>query len=135
MGRTRVLIIEDSATFAWGLEMVLNQDGQFSVVGVASNKVDALALAERVPVDVALVDLCILPAPEAGRAAFHHGVETIAALKARSPALPVLAMSSWCDGPWPAAAIRAGAGGFLCKDTSPEQIVLSLYTVARGARC
>jgi DNA-binding NarL/FixJ family response regulator len=133
MEPVRVLIVEDSAAFARGLEAVLSQEGAFRVVGVTGNRVEALALAEAEQPDVALVDLRIFPAPGAGQADFRHGVETIAALKARSPALPVVAMSSWCTGRWPAQAVRAGASGFLDKDTPPEQILLTLHMVARRA--
>jgi two-component system NarL family response regulator len=127
----RVLIVEDSVVFARGLEEVLRRAGRFIVVGLADNRAGALALAEQIVADVVLVDLRIPLEPERGQAAFRHGVETIAALKACRPTLPVLAMSFRCTGRWPVEALEAGASGFLCKDVPSGDFVARLWTLLR----
>jgi DNA-binding NarL/FixJ family response regulator len=127
----RVLIVEDSTVFARGLEEVLRQAGRFIVVGLVGSRTEALALAMQIPTDVVLVDLRIPLAPERGEAAFRHGVETIAALKACRPTLPVLAMSFRCTGRWPAEALEAGASGFLCKEVPATDFVARLWAFLR----
>ena len=128
----RVLVVEDSPTFVRGLEATLGAEGEFVIVGAAGNRAEAVALAERLQPEVALVDLRIAPGPETGEIEFRHGLETIAALKAAVPGLRVLAMSFSRDERWPVEAVRAGASGFVSKDAPPEEMAAALRTVARG---
>ena len=128
----RVLVVEDSATFVRGLEATLSAEEAFVIVGSADNQADAVALAERLQPEVALVDLRIAPGPGSEALGYHHGVETIAALKAAVPGLRVLAMSFSRHPRWPVEVVRAGASGFVSKDAPPEEIVAALRTVARG---
>jgi len=128
----RILVVEDSTTFVRGLEATLSVEGAFVVVGAAGNRAEAVALAEALRPDVALVDLRIRPEPGSTAADFRHGLEATRALKAAVPGLWVLAMSFSRDPRWPVEAVRAGASGFVSKDAPPEDIVTALRTVARG---
>jgi len=127
-----LLVVEDSPTFVRGLEATLSAEGEFVIVGAAGNRADAVALAERLRPEVALVDLRIAPGPGAGEADFRHGLEAIADLKAAVPGLRVLAMSFSRHPRWPVEAVRAGASGFVSKDAPPEEMAAALRTVARG---
>jgi len=132
MEHVRVLIVEDSVTFVRGLEVVLAEEKAFTVVGAASNKREALILAEKTRPDVALVDLRITAEPEGKRAVLRHGLELIGVLRERAPHLQVLAISSTFNSGWIVKAVQAGASGFVSKDASPEEIVNGLRTAAHG---
>jgi DNA-binding NarL/FixJ family response regulator len=126
-GRYAVVIVDDHALFSQGLALLLeSRAGEtFTVVGSTTAGEEAVALVGREAADIAIVDLALPPL---------GGVETIRRIVAAYPATKVLALSGTDDLGLAAAALRAGASGFLGKSADPDVLVAPLLTIAAGVR-
>lgn len=126
-GRHVVVIVDDHALFAQGLALLLESRAGdlFTVAGSATAGEDAVALVGRHRADVAIIDLALPPL---------GGVETIRRVTAAYPSTRVLALSGTEDLDLAAAALRAGADGFLGKSADPEVLVAPLLAIVAGVR-
>ncbi|WP_181783708.1 response regulator [Pseudonocardia pini] len=126
-GPYTVVIVDDHALFAQGLALLLeSRAGEtFRVAGSATVGEEAVALVGRNKAAVAVVDLALPPL---------GGVETIRRIKAAYPDTRVLALSGTEDLDLAAAALRAGADGYLAKSADPEVLVAPLLSVLAGVR-
>lgn len=126
-GPYTVVIVDDHALFAQGLALLLeSRAGEtFRVAGSVTAGEEAVALVGRNKADVAVVDLALPPL---------GGVETIRRIKAAYPDTRVLALSGTEDLDLAAAALRAGADGYLGKSADPEVLVAPLLSVLAGVR-
>src|SRR5438067_11867303 len=95
----RVLLVDDEPLFLEALQALLDADDRVSVVAVAGNGTDAVALAAAMQPDVALVDLA-LPGVD--------GFETTRRLRAQTPSIKVVVISGLSDGNEARAAHEAG---------------------------
>jgi DNA-binding NarL/FixJ family response regulator len=102
----RVLLVDDEPMFLEALRALLETDARVSVVAEAGNGVDAIALAQSVRADVALVDLALPGA---------SGFETTRRLIAEASPIKVVVISGRSDGSEASAARDAGASRFLLK--------------------
>ena len=121
----RILIVDDHAIVRAGLRQYLANEVDLRVTGEAANGHDALDHVRRGEVDVVLLDLNM---PDQG------GVDTLSAIKAREPALPVLVLSGFPEAHYATTLLRQGASGYLNKECDPEEIVRAIRTVARGRK-
>lgn len=120
-----VLLADDQELVRAGLRMLVEHDGDISVVGEAENGQDAVRLARRLKPDLVLMDLSM---PIMG------GVEATRAIVA-DPGLGgtrVLVLTTFDDDADVFAAIRSGAAGYLLKDLSPTDLRAAIRTVAAG---
>ncbi|NMI00932.1 response regulator [Pseudonocardia acidicola] len=126
-GRHVVVIVDDHALFAQGLALLLESRAgdTFTVAGSVTAGEEAVALVGRHRADIAIVDLALPPL---------GGVETIRRIKAAYPATRVLALSGTEDLSLAAAALRAGADGYLGKSADPEVLVAPLLAIVAGVR-
>jgi DNA-binding NarL/FixJ family response regulator len=126
-GPYTVVIVDDHALFAQGLALLLeSRAGEtFRVAGSTTAGEEAVALVGRNTAHVAVVDLALPPL---------GGVETIRRIKAAYPDTRVLALSGTEDLDLAAAALRAGADGYLGKSADPEVLVAPLLAVLAGVR-
>ncbi len=126
-GRYVVVIVDDHALFSQGLALLLQARAgeKFVVAGSTTAGEEAVALVGREGADIAIVDLALPPL---------GGVETIRRITAAYPRTRVLALSGTEDLGLAAAALRAGATGFLGKSADPEVLVAPLLTIAAGVR-
>jgi len=126
-GPYTVVIVDDHALFAQSLALLLeSRAGEtFRVAGSTTAGEEAVALVGRNTADVAVVDLALPPL---------GGVETIRRIKAAYPDTRVLALSGTEDLDLAAAALRAGADGYLGKSADPEVLVAPLLSVLAGVR-
>lgn len=126
-GRYVVVIVDDHALFSQGLALLLESraGNMFVVAGSTTAGEQAVALVGREAADIAIVDLALPPL---------GGVETIRRITATYPRTRVLALSGTEDLGLAAAALRAGAAGFLAKSADPEVLVAPLLTIAAGVR-
>lgn len=124
-----VVIVDDHALFAQGLALLLESRAgdTFRVAGSTTAGEEAVALVGRHRAGIAIVDLALPPL---------GGVETIRRIKAAYPATRVLALSGTedLDLDLAAAAMRAGADGYLGKSADPEVLVAPLLSIAAGVR-
>ncbi|MDQ4116069.1 MAG: response regulator transcription factor [Actinomycetota bacterium] len=126
-GKNTVVIVDDHALFAQGLALLLESRAgdTFSVAGSATAGEEAVALVGKHRADIAIVDLALPPL---------GGVETIRRIKSSYPSTRVLALSGTEDLDLAAAALRAGAEGYLGKSADPEVLVAPLLAISAGVR-
>jgi DNA-binding NarL/FixJ family response regulator len=119
----RLVVVDDHALFRRGLVGLLDEIPGFIVVGQASDGQQALPVIEEQRPDVVLLDLNM---PN------MDGIATLRALKERRLAVRVLMLTISQDDHDLLDAIRAGADGYLLKNTEPEDLRRAIYRVAEG---
>jgi DNA-binding NarL/FixJ family response regulator len=120
---TRVVIADDHAIVREGLRRILAADRSFAVLGEAKDGHEVLAAVRAGGFDVLLLDLSM-----PGRS----GIELVRQVKAERPEVRVLVLSMFDERQYAERAIRAGAAGYLTKDTASTQLVAALRKVAAG---
>jgi DNA-binding NarL/FixJ family response regulator len=121
--RIRVLIADDQPLVRRGLTLILSPDPSFEVVGEAEDGAQAVALAGQLHPDVVVMDI---------RMPVLDGVAATRELAAAVPGCRVLALSTFDMDEYVVGALRAGAYGFLPKDSSPEDLGAAIRTVHAG---
>lgn len=121
----RVLLADDQALVRGGFRAILDAEPDIEVVAEASDGAEALELAARHRVDVALMDI---------RMPRLDGIEATRRLlaEARSPPTRVLVLTTFDLDDYVYEALRAGASGFLLKEVLPEQLAPAVRIVAAG---
>jgi DNA-binding NarL/FixJ family response regulator len=120
----RVLVVDDQELFRAGLRLVLRPPSDMELVGEAADGRQAVALVARLRPDVVLMDLR-MPAMD--------GIEATRRIVAAGDGGPrVLALTTFGDDEHVYAALRAGASGFLLKDTPAEELIAAIRAVDRG---
>lgn len=119
----RVLIADDHAIVRRGLRTLINSEPGMEVVGEAADGIEATALAKALEPDVILMDMVM---PRQG------GLEAIQTIKARDPGARILVLTSFAEDAQIFPAIKAGALGYLLKDSSPHQLLAAIHDVNRG---
>ncbi len=119
----RILIADDHRVVRQGLRLLLKVDPDLDVVGEASNGVEAVRLAGQLRPDVVLMDLVM---PVMG------GIEATAAIRRETPEVEVLALTSVLEDASVVGAVRAGAIGYLLKDTHAEELRHAIRSAAAG---
>ena len=120
---TRVLIADDHALVRDGLKRILEGNDDLTVAGEAANGNDVLQALLAIDFDVLLLDLSM-----PGRS----GIELIKLVKERAPKLPVLVLTMHEEEQYAVRAIRAGASGYLTKDSAAAQLVSAIRKVSSG---
>lgn len=121
----RLCIADDHPVVRAGLRQIIEDEPGMEVVGEAADGDALLATIGRMPADVLLLDVS-MPGP--------GFLEVLKALKQSQPRLPVLVLSVHPEDQYAVRALRAGAGGYLTKDHSPEQLVAAIRKVHRGGK-
>jgi DNA-binding NarL/FixJ family response regulator len=119
----RLLIVDDHPIVRDGLRGVFAGDPDFEVVGEAADGAEAVGKAAALGADVALMDLRM---PRMG------GVEAIAALRAKAPAVRVLVLTTYDSDADVLPAIEAGATGYLLKDAPRDELVRAVRAAYEG---
>lgn len=119
----KVLLCDDQAVVTTGLRIILGAEEDIEVVGNASDGEQALALASQLEVDLVLMDL---------KMPVMNGVEATRALKELNREIKVLVLTTYDQDQWVFDAIRAGASGYLLKDTPPDELLTAIRNTAAG---
>jgi two-component system, NarL family, response regulator DevR len=119
----RVFLVDDHEVVRRGVAEVLEDDPGITVIGEAGSVAEALTRVLAARPDVAVVDM---------RLPDGDGAELCAALRARVPGLRCLVLTSYADGEAVAAAVQAGASGYLLKQVRGSALVSAVRTVAAG---
>jgi NarL family two-component system response regulator LiaR len=122
-GTIQVLIADDHAIVRKGIRALLATEPGIEVVGEASNGQEVLAMAQQTEPDVVLMDL-VMPGMD--------GLEATRLLTARLPKVSILVLTSFDGDDKVFPAIKAGALGYLLKDTGPEDLVQAIQQVYQG---
>jgi two-component system, NarL family, response regulator LiaR len=119
----RVLLTDDHAIVRKGISALLATEQDIQVVGEACDGQEAVAQAEALCPDVILMDL-VMPKLD--------GIEAISQIMAKLPSTRILVLTSFAADEKVFPAIRAGALGYLLKDSGPEELVGAIRQVHRG---
>jgi DNA-binding NarL/FixJ family response regulator len=119
----RVVLADDHAMMREGVRQVLSAAPGFQIVGEAASGREAVEVAARAQPDVVVLDISM---PEG------TGLEVLKDLKARAPAARVLVLSVHDDTEYVLESVRAGAAGYLRKDTTPESLREAVRAIAAG---
>ncbi|SDT79387.1 response regulator [Actinoplanes derwentensis] len=119
----RIVIVDDHPVVRDGLRGMFTGDDRFTVLGEAADGREALAVTEAVGPDVVLMDL---------RMPVMDGVTTIRELKARGSTARVLVLTTYDTDSDVLPAIKAGATGYLLKDTPREDLFRAVVAAHRG---
>jgi DNA-binding NarL/FixJ family response regulator len=124
MTKIRVVLVDDHAIVRTGLKAVLAAAPEVEVVGEASGGTEAVALLERTPADVVVMDISM---------ADGDGIAATRALTKGNAATPrVLVLTMHAEEAYLEAVLDAGASGYLMKGTADRELVDAVRTVARG---
>jgi DNA-binding NarL/FixJ family response regulator len=119
----RIIIADDHPIVRQGLEVVLNAQGDMSLVGQATNGEEAVRLAQELRPDVIIMDL---------QMPVKDGLTAIREIDRSDVATNILVLTSFPEDDNVFAAIKAGAAGFILKDSPPDQLLGAIRTVYRG---
>lgn len=119
----RILIVDDHAVVRQGLRMFLALDSELDVVGEAGDGAEALEQARRLRPDVVLMDL-VMPKMD--------GVAATAAIRRELQDVEVVALTSVLEDASVVGAVRAGAMGYLLKDTQADELCRAIKAAAAG---
>jgi DNA-binding NarL/FixJ family response regulator len=119
----RVFVVEDQLLVRRGIVELLEPEEEVEVVGEAKDGVEALRQIARLKPDVALVD---------ARMPRMDGIELIRRLSEEHPRVAAIVLTTFDDDEYVFGGLRAGAKGYLLKDTSPEDLVSAIKKASRG---
>lgn len=119
----RVLVVDDHRIVRKGIRALLAEEPDIEVVGEASDGMTALTETLRIRPDVVLMDL-VMPGLD--------GIEAIRRISTSIPERRILVLTSFASDDKLFPAIRAGAHGYLLKDSEPEDLIAAIRRVHRG---
>lgn len=121
----RVLIADDHAIVRQGLRQILSDTPDLTVAGEAENGVQAVNMVRAGEWDVVLMDVSM---PD------RNGIDALKLIKKEFPRLPVLILSMYPEEQYAIRALKAGAAGYLTKQSAPELLVTAIRQVASGKK-
>jgi two-component system response regulator NreC len=119
----RILLADDHHLFRQGLRRILESQPDFEVVAEAGSGLEAIDMAKEHQPDVAIVDIAMKEL---------NGIEATAQLLRHTPRTAVLILSMYGDERYVLRAVRAGARGYILKDTLEEGLVQAIHALAAG---
>jgi len=119
----QILICDDHPLIRQGLKQTLSAEARFRVAAEASNAEEALALLSSATFDLLILDVNL---PD------RNGIDVLREIRKTHPSLPVLVLSLHTEYSVAMRAIKAGATGYLCKESAPEELILAVRKVGSG---
>lgn len=119
----RVLLCDDQTVVCEGLKAILGTEPDIDVVGVAYNGLEALEQIDVSHPDLVLMDLKM---PE------MNGIQATQAIREKHPEIRVLVLTTYDADEWVFDAIRAGAAGYLLKDTPRDELINAVKNTLKG---
>jgi len=119
----RVYVTDDHHIVRRGIKQLLGTEAGIEVVGEAANGREAIADMDELKPDIVLMDL-VMPVMD--------GIEAIRQIKAGHPSIQILVLTSFATDDKVFPAIKAGALGYLIKDTGPDELVRAIRQVYNG---
>ena len=123
--KIRVLVADDHAVIREGLRVMLGNQPDMQVVGTAANGREAVRLVDEHEPDVVVIDISM---PEL------NGIEAIAQILPRHPHIKIIVLSIHETKPYVYRTLKAGAKGYLIKETAGLEVVDAVRAVYRGER-
>ena len=119
----RVVIADDHTIVREGLKQILRADADFAIAGEAADGLEVMQRVRELEFDVLLLDMSM---PK------KSGIELIKQVKAEKPKLRVLVLSMHEEQQYAIRAIKAGASGYLTKESAPQLLLSAIRKVAAG---
>jgi len=119
----QVYITDDHPIVRRGIKQLLDTEADIEVIGEATNGREAIADMDELKPDIVLMDL-VMPVMD--------GIEAIRQIKAGHPSIQILVLTSFATDDKVFPAIKAGALGYLIKDTGPDELVRAIRQVQQG---
>lgn len=121
--KIRILIVDDHSIVRKGIRALLTTERDLEVIGEVGNGMEAVAQAKTLRPDVILMDL-VMPKMD--------GIEATRQITTQQPGARVLVLTSFAADDKVFPAIKAGALGYLLKDSGPDELVQAIHQVYRG---
>ncbi len=120
-----IVIVDDHAILRRGLTQIISESGDMKVVGEAESSAQAMRLLRETPCDVMLLDITL---PD------RNGIETLKLVRKEMPRLQVLMLSMHPENQYALRALKAGAAGYLTKQSAASQLVSAIRQVNSGRK-
>src|SRR5215813_11205968 len=120
-----VVVVDDHAVVREGLKRIIAESGGMNVSGEAADGHEAMQVIRKQPCDVVLLDIT-MPNKSA--------LDVLKELHAESPRLPVLVLSMHPEDQYAVRVLRAGAAGYVTKESAPAKLVQAIRKVVRGGK-
>src|SRR5438132_6209790 len=121
----KVVVVDDHAVVREGLKRIITENVGMTVTGEAADGHEAMLVIKSEPCDVVLLDISM---PN------KSGLDVLKELHAESPRLPVLVLSMQPEDQYAVRVLRAGASGYVTKDSAPAKLVQAIRKVVRGGK-
>ncbi len=121
----RVLLVDDHTIVRQGLRMMLEQTGDIRVVDEAATGMDALEKMRQHEIDLVVLDIAM---PD------MNGLDVLRSMKQEHPALFVLMLSTYPEKQYAVRALKAGASGYLTKESATEELIIAIRRAAQGRK-
>jgi two-component system, NarL family, invasion response regulator UvrY len=121
----KVCVVDDHAVVREGLKRIIAENPGMAVTSEAGDGVEALRVIQTEPCDVVLLDITM---PN------KNGLDVLKQIHAETPRLPVLVLSMHAEDQYAVRVLRAGASGYLTKESAPAKLVQAIRKVVRGGK-
>jgi len=121
----RILTVDDHAIVRKGVRALFDGRTESPIFGEASNAQEALRIIREEQWDAVVMDITL---------GERNGIDVMKEIKAIRPKLPVLILSMHSEAQYARRAFKAGASGYVTKDTQPDELARAILKVAQGGR-
>jgi two-component system response regulator NreC len=121
---TRILLADDHTIMRQGLRQILEHEADFTIVAEAGSGLEAIEQAQEHQPDVAVVDIAMKEL---------NGIEATAQILKRAPKTKVLILSMYSDERYVISAVKAGARGYVLKNSAGDELIQAVHEVRKGA--
>ncbi len=121
----KILVADDHAIVRKGLIQIISEVPGMHVVDEASNGIEAMQKLLEKDYDIVLLDISM-----PGRS----GLDILRAIKNKKPKIPVLVLSVHPEEQYAIRAIKAGASGYLTKDSAPDELIAAIKKISKGGK-
>ncbi len=120
-----ILVVDDHALIRKGLKMLLEDNPDFQIQGEAETGLQAVSMMREQHFDMVLLDMSL---PD------RHGMDVLKQLKAENPDVKIIVLSMYPEDQYGVRALKAGAVGYINKQSAPEQLVNAIQQVISGKK-
>jgi len=120
-----IIIVDDHPIVRQGLKQILSEEPDMAVLGEAQNSQEVFELIRKQDWDIVVLDITM---PGRG------GLDVLKEVKHERPKLPVLMLSVHPEDQYAVRALKAGAAGYMTKESAPEELVRAIRKILRGGK-